>query len=116
VIVRDSVEDEATHGYVGLTPGHGIETTWRQTPDGETVSQQLESSPEDVNWLRLDRVGDRVTCYVSRHGEEWRAIDERTVPLRDPIAVGLAVCSVVPRALCTVRFDNVSVKELVPGG
>jgi len=116
VIVRDSVEDEATHGYVGLTPGHGIETTWRQTPGSETVSQQLESSPEDVNWLRLDRVGERVTCYVSRRGEEWRAIDQRTVPLTDPIAVGLAVCSVVPRALCTARFDNVSVRELAPEG
>ena len=114
VIVRDSADDDATHGYVGLTPGHGVETTWRQERGGPTVSQQLESGAGDAHWLRLDRIGDRVTCYVSRDGEGWRTIDQRSVPLSDPITVGLAVCSVVPRRTCTARFDNVSVRRLVP--
>jgi signal transduction histidine kinase len=114
VMVRDGSDDDATHGYVGRTPGHGVETTWRQERGGRTVSQQLESGAGDAHWLRLDRVGDEVTCYVSRDGEGWRTIDQRTVPLEDRITVGLAVCSVVPRTTSTARFDNVSVRRIRP--
>jgi len=112
IMIRDSLSDDATHGYVGQTPGHGTEALWCTETGGTTTSQQLEEVTGQADWLELVYDGERVTLSVSTDGEAWVPIDQRSVPLSGPVYVGLAVCSVVPRALCTARFANVSVTGL----
>lgn len=109
IMLRSSLDDEAVHGYVGRTPGHGTEVLWRTAPGSDTTSQQLEEVTGQHDWLRLVADGERVTASVSTDGEDWNQIDQRPVSQSGPVYVGLAVCSVVPRVLCSAEFDNVTV-------
>lgn len=112
IMIRNSLSADATHGYVGQTPGHGTEVLWCTETGGPTTSQQLEEATGRADWLELVYDGERVTLSVSTDGEAWVPIDQRSVPLSGCVYVGLSVCSVVPRALCTARFGDVSVTEL----
>ena len=114
VMVRSGLGADASHGYVGRTVEQGPEVAWRSRPGDRTVTQQLRSHAERASWVRLDRDGDRLTCSISEDGSSWDVIDQRHVALDDRIHVGLAVCSVVPRALCRATFEDVSVRELRP--
>jgi len=112
VIVRGGREDDATHAYVGRTVDRGPEVAWRSEAGAQTVTQQLRAPSDRAAWVRLERDGDRVTCSLSTDGERWDVVDQRDVALPERITVGLAVCSVVPRALCTARFENVAINEI----
>jgi signal transduction histidine kinase/regulation of enolase protein 1 (concanavalin A-like superfamily) len=112
IMIRSSLDDDAVHGYVGRTPGHGTEVLWRTARGADTTSQQLEEVTGQHDWLRLVADGQRVTVSVSTDGEEWKHVDQRPLSLSGPVYVGLAVCSVIPRALCSAEFDNLSVTAL----
>ena len=112
IMLRSSLDDDAVHGYVGQTPGHGTEVLWRTARGADTTSQQLEEVTGHHDWLRLVADGERVTVSVSADGEEWNHVDQRPLSLSGPVYVGLAVCSVVPRALCSAEFDNLTVRAL----
>jgi regulation of enolase protein 1 (concanavalin A-like superfamily)/DNA-binding NarL/FixJ family response regulator len=112
IMIRSSLDDDAAHGYVGRTPGHGTEVLWRTTRGGDTTSQQLEEVTGQHDWLKLVADGQRVTVSVSNDGTEWKHVDQRPLSLSSPAYVGLAVCSVVPRALCSAEFDTLSVTAL----
>ncbi|NLV10529.1 PAS domain-containing protein [Halomicrobium mukohataei] len=112
--VRDDAGDGAPYGSVGRTPDDEVETCWRQTRSATPISQRLGSGVADARWLRLDRIDDSLTCYVSRDGRGWRTIDQRPLSLSDPITLGLAVHSGVARDRATAAFDNVSIRRIAP--
>ena len=63
--------------------------------------------------LRLVRQGSRFTMYAGKPGEELKAVGPvEFVSLKDPIYVGLGVCSHTPTALETAVFSNVKLEEL----
>lgn len=111
-MVRDSLEQSATYGYVGVTPNHGTEVLWRTNPDSLGVSQHLGDTPLSLPWYRLEFDGETATASVSATGEEWHAIDRRTVHTDGEVHVGLAVCSHMPQRLCEATFESVSIQPL----
>ncbi|WP_123535633.1 ATP-binding protein [Halosimplex salinum] len=112
VMIRSDATETATFGYVGRTGDGRTEVLWR-TDDGEpTRSQLLESGDRSFEWFALERTGDRVTAFVSADGDDWHAIDQRSVALTDPVCVGLAACSILIGAYCEATFDRVSAVEL----
>lgn len=110
LMVRDSLDPAATHGYVGRAHDVGTEVLWRSDPGTMTASQQLEAVTDRPDWYRIDRVDELVTCSVSLDGHRWVPVDQRRVALDDPIVVGLAVCSIVSRRSCTATFEDVTVR------
>jgi len=115
-MVRDSLNEDAVHGYVGQTVDYGTELLWCTEPGSPTASQHVTEEYGSYEWFRIDRTGSQVTCRVSADGRVWDVIDQRSVPYEDPVHVGLAVCSVVPRNRCTAVFENVEVCRLVETG
>ncbi|MFB6074748.1 MAG: ATP-binding protein [Haloarculaceae archaeon] len=112
LMVRDDLDEAAAYGTVGRTPGHGTELLWRHERGADGLSQQLEEGEIVFDHYRVDRVGDRVTTYVSEDGSDWEAVDQRTVALGDPVHVGLVVSSVVPGHRAEAVFEDVSVNRL----
>ncbi|MFW5920136.1 MAG: ATP-binding protein, partial [Halanaeroarchaeum sp.] len=111
LMIRDALAADARHAHVGQTPEFGTELLWRTEAGEPTVSQQLQERYDD-EWFRIDRVGNEVTCWISPDGDDWHPIDQRSVHFEDPIYVGLAVSSVVPRNLATGWFENVAIHRL----
>lgn len=62
-------------------------------------------------WVKLERIGNMITGYVSPDGTNWAATDVGRIdgPLPDTIYAGLVVSSVANGTLNTSTFSNVRV-------
>jgi two-component system aerobic respiration control sensor histidine kinase ArcB len=113
-MIRDSLDPDAPHGYVGRIASGESEVLWGTEHGEHTRSQQFDAGGEQFDCFRLDREGSLVTCWV-RRGGSWLPVDQRRVALDDPVHVGLAVCSVTPGESCAVTFEDVTVCRLETG-
>ncbi|MFB6139454.1 MAG: ATP-binding protein [Halosimplex sp.] len=112
LMVRDGLAEDAPFGFVGATAEHGTETLWREDRGADASSDQLEEPYEAYPWYRVEAVDGTVTLSWSTDGEEWQALDQRTVELESPLAVGLAVCGHSDDERCEATFESVSASEL----
>jgi len=112
LMLRESTQADASHGYVGQNAGRNVELLWRETDDALTSGNHL--SGEEPRRMRIDRVGDRLTCSIAGPDAQWHAIDQRRIDLDSRVAVGLAVCSTVPNRTSTAVFEDVAVRRLAP--
>jgi hypothetical protein len=62
-------------------------------------------------WVKLERIGNMITGYVSPDGTNWAATDVGRIndPVPDTIYVGLVVSSVANGTLNTSTFSNVQI-------
>jgi hypothetical protein len=62
-------------------------------------------------WVKLERIGNMITGYISPDGTNWAATDVGRIdgPLPDTIYVGLVVSSVANGTLNTSVFSNVQI-------
>jgi len=62
-------------------------------------------------WVKLERIGNMITGYLSPDGTNWAATDVGRIdgPLPDTIYVGLMVCSHANGTLNTSTFSNVQI-------
>jgi len=111
-MIRDSLDEDATYAYAGATPRRGTELLWRTHRGTDGMSQTLEVDPFAVDWYRVDRVGGRLTAWLSTDGQTWEPVDERRIEIDGPVYVGLAVSSIVPGALAEATFRHVTVSTL----
>jgi hypothetical protein len=112
-MIRDSLDPDAAHGYVGRIASGEAEVLWQTEHDVYTRSQQFDAGSQQFDRFRLDREGSLLTCWV-RRGGSWLPVDQRRVTLSDPVHVGLAVCSVTPGTSCAATFEDVTVCRLEP--
>jgi len=110
-MVRESLDPEAAHGFLGRIASGESEVLWATGRGAPTRSQQFGNANEPVERFRLDRVGLLVTASV-RHGDTWVPVDQRRVSLGERVHVGLTVCSVTPGDACSVTFEDVTVRRL----
>lgn len=112
LMIRAGLAEDAPFSYVGNTDSHGSEVTWRDAADAAAESELFEERPLAFQWYRLDYVDDEVTCYLSDDGNEWHAVDQRSIDLGDEVAVGMSVCSHDAERPCEASFRNVRAWEL----
>jgi len=59
-------------------------------------------------WMKLTRVGNTFTAYVSADGATWTQVVSKTLTMNTNITAGLFECSHNSSVLGTATFDNVS--------
>jgi regulation of enolase protein 1 (concanavalin A-like superfamily) len=59
-------------------------------------------------WMKLTRVGNTFTAYVSADGVTWTQVLSKTLAINTSATAGLFVCSHNAAAVGTATFDNVS--------
>jgi regulation of enolase protein 1 (concanavalin A-like superfamily) len=66
-------------------------------------------------WLRLVRVGTKVSAYYRRDASEgWSHVGDDTIGIGQMVHVGLAVSSHVDGTLASASFDNVTIQRGEP--
>jgi len=90
-MLRQSLEDDAA--YVdAVVHGDGlISLQYRKEQGG--VTEEIQSPVPAPAMIRLERHGDVFTLSVSRDGDAFQPVGSLSVPLKDPVYAGLAVCS-----------------------
>lgn len=89
IIVKSSLKQGSPYAAVVATPGHGVRMQWNFTHDRAGPSSDLAEAPQ---WLRLKRLGGKLTGYASVDGEKWTRLGEVEVGgLGRTVQVGLVL-------------------------
>ena len=110
LIFRQSLDPDSPYADVALH-GVGLTSLQYRTGKGEPT-QQIESTVTGPVRLRLERRGNQFVMSVGKPGEPLVSSAPATVPLQDPVYVGIGVCSHNVDNVETAVFRNVSVQQV----
>jgi regulation of enolase protein 1 (concanavalin A-like superfamily) len=108
LMMRSSLNANASHVSVFVTPSNGIVLQWRSSNGGTSYTSHSFAGAAP-RWLRLMRDGNTFYAFCSVDGSTWDLVDFVTVTLPQSVAAGLAVTSHNTGALTTANFDSFSV-------
>jgi TolB protein len=110
LIVRQSLEAGSAYADA-VSHGNGL-TSLQFRGAGNENTYQVVAAEDGPSRLRLVRKGSRFTMLFGKPGEELKSTEPvEFVGLKDPVYVGLGVCSHVATTLETAIFSNVKLEE-----
>lgn len=111
-MIRAGTADNAAYYAILAEPQNGIQVQWRVQQGDMTGEYKLPLSYQMPIYLRITRVGNTFTSYVSQDGVVWTPIagSTHTIDVSGPLMAGLAVTSHTPAALSVVTFNSVSIQ------
>jgi uncharacterized repeat protein (TIGR03806 family) len=108
VMFREDLSSGSKYALMAITAGGDSAYQWR--PISNQSSRNTDGPSQNVPyWVRLVRVGDTFTGYVSKDGQNWKRVDSIAVPMNRTVHVGLALCAHDTSALNSTLFDHVAV-------
>jgi TolB protein len=114
IMVRQSLDTDATYADV-VIHGNGMPgLQWRSKQGEDTNTFDLPFDGPGTFKIKLVRIGVRIYMYIARGSAEPKEIAHTEVSFRNPVLVGLAVCSHQADASDTVVFSEVSVEAQPP--
>ena len=116
-MIRQSPDPDSAYADI-VIHGNGMPgLQWRSKQGEDTNTFDLPFDGPGAFKVKLVRTGVRVFMYLSKNGAELKEIAHTEVSFRDPVLVGLAVCSHQADASDTVMFSDVSVAgQAAPAG
>src|SRR5262245_47483364 len=108
VMIRSSLAANAAHGYALMSSGKGM-AFQRRLQDGGSSTNTSGPGVAPPRWVRLSRVGTKVSAYSSADGTTWSLIDSSTIALGATAYVGIATTSHNASAATTATVAQVSV-------
>jgi len=111
VMIRQSLEAGSTHAYMPLTAWDGNGASYQRRPVANAASGNNDATSRvgPPYWVKIERVGNDFAGYLSEDGETWAKLgDTVSIPMTDPVLIGLAVTSHAAGESRTFAFDNVS--------
>ncbi len=114
IMVRQSLDTDAAYADV-VIHGNGMPgLQWRSKQGEATNAFDLPFDGPGTFKLKLVRTGVRIYMYIAKDSAEPKEIAHTEVSFRNPVLVGLAVCSHQADASDTVIFSDVSVEAQTP--
>jgi hypothetical protein len=115
IVVRQSLDTDAVYADV-VVHGNGMPgLQWRAKKGEDTNTFDLPIEGPGTFRVKLVRSGVRIFMHVGKDGGPLREIGNTEVSFRDPVLVGLGVCSHDAAKSETAVFTDVSV-EATPKG
>ncbi|MEO8368394.1 MAG: hypothetical protein ABI806_04275 [Candidatus Solibacter sp.] len=112
IVVRQSLDADATYADV-VMHGNGMPgLQWRSRQGEDTNTFDPPFEGPGTFKIKLVRNGVKVYLYTAREGAELKEIAHTEVSFRNPVLVGIGVCSHQADAATTAIFSNVSVEAL----
>jgi hypothetical protein len=123
VMIRDSLDGGSTHVSMDLsantdgTAGNGYSFQWRPVANGASSSADGTAPAITVPyWVKIQRVGDNFTGYLSADGKTWRQWGTtQTIVMTAPVYIGLCVTSHASGEQRTSQFDSIATTGNVTG-
>ncbi len=106
VMIRENLTPGSPHAMAVVTPDNGVAFQRRTISNGVTYHTGVGGIGVP-QWLRVSRVGDRLTGYCSEDGVNWTTIGTAAVVMAGTVYLGLAVTSHDDTVCSTAVFDHV---------
>ncbi|MGH7156538.1 MAG: PQQ-dependent sugar dehydrogenase [Candidatus Saccharimonadales bacterium] len=110
IMIKQSPTAGAPYDLLAVTPGNGYHQQDSFNSDNYGGTFMLPNA-----WVKMVRVGNTFSTYVSPDGTNWTFVHADTVSMNSNAVAGLFVCSHNSSALNTTTFDNVSVTATPTG-
>jgi hypothetical protein len=110
VMMRESLDADAPHAFMLVSPGKGLAFQRRVAAGGSSTHTSGGAGTAPA-WVRLTRSGDIFTAYRSADGTGWTLVGAQTIAMPPTIQIGLALNGHDNTTLATAAFDSVSVSE-----
>ncbi|MDB6080044.1 MAG: hypothetical protein JWO82_3791, partial [Akkermansiaceae bacterium] len=108
VMVRESLNANASEAGVWVTPTSGIVFTTRSSTGGATTTTASTGKAAPY-WVRITRTGNAFAAYYSSDGSTWTQLGtSTTIAMASSAYVGLGVDSGDANQLSTATLDNVT--------
>ena len=109
LMVRQDLTPGSAYADIALH-GDGL-TSLQFRPKAGAETQEIKSDVSAPTRIRLVRRGNSFTVYAGSPGGELAPSGPQTVELKDPVYVGIGVCSHDANVLETAVFSNVQVQQ-----
>ncbi|HSW00209.1 MAG TPA: discoidin domain-containing protein [Sedimentisphaerales bacterium] len=119
VMIRQSTEPGSTHAFMTMTSssGNGASFQRRLTAAGDSTNTDATATVPKPYWVKVERVGDRFSGYLSPDGVTWTQLGEaQTITMTGPVLIGLAVTSHNANAATAAEFSDVKTTGNVAAG
>jgi len=109
VMIRDTLDADARHAMMVVTPGQGVSFQRRFT-EGANSSSDTAAGIVAPQWVKIERtVGGLIRASYSTDGNTWTQLGaSEPVTMSIPMYVGLALTSHNPGVVCEAVFSNVT--------
>jgi len=108
-MIRDSLDAGSKLAAMFMISDPGAIVRARFSDNGD-VDQEINNTGEKAPyWLRLKRIGDQFTGYVSEDRIDWRQVREVSIPMRQEVYIGLAATSHTIDTTAKFTFSDVVV-------
>ena len=112
-MMRTSLSQGAPRAWMAVTGEGNLEQNMPNLAvyGGTNYGNKILAKSLSTYWVKLERIGNIITGYVSPDGTNWAATDVGRIdaPVPDTIYVGLVVCSAANGTLNTSTFSNVQI-------
>jgi hypothetical protein len=113
VMIRTSLSQGAPRALMWLSNRGNLEQNMPSLTvyGGTNYGNKTLATGLSTYWVKLERIGNIITGYVSPDGTDWAATDVGRIdaPVPSTIYVGLMVCSFANGTLNTSTFSNVQI-------
>jgi hypothetical protein len=113
VMIRETLDANSVHAMMIGRPINLVSFQWRPTTAGNSLNSDSSTVPTPPYCLRLVRVGDTFTGYYYSDGK-WVQQGSATIPMTDPVYIGMVVTSHTAGTLCTAKLDRACSDDFIP--
>src|SRR3982750_4190854 len=110
-MIRASLSASAAQGFSLVSAAAGT-AFQRRTAGGGISTGTAGPNLTAPRWVRIARIGTKVSAFTSSDGQKWTLIGTDTIALGATAYVGLATTSHTAKALTTATLSQVVVRPL----
>jgi hypothetical protein len=108
VMIRESLNPNATNAFMAFTPGNGFSFQRRTTTGGSSASTSGGAATSPA-WVKVVRSGNIFTGHRSTNGIHWTQVGSVTITMGASVFAGVAVTSHNSGVLATANIDRINV-------
>jgi regulation of enolase protein 1 (concanavalin A-like superfamily) len=114
VMIRESLDADAKHVMMVVTPGGGVSLQDRPIQGGSSEELTV-ADVRPPQWVKLTRSGNTFIGEYSADGKSWQSAGSVTMSMLTDVYIGLCLTSHNVDATCTANFSSVSIDGTVTG-
>jgi hypothetical protein len=109
VMIREKLSSNSRYAYTLVSASSGVDFQHRLSDGAWARSATSDSVTRAPHWVRLRRIGNLFTAYVSPDGHTWRQHGKSvSITMGSTVYAGLAVTSHYDGKLATAVFSSVN--------
>lgn len=112
LMFRENLSPAARQALMAVSRSGGTLFQWRPVAGNPCTATLPNDAATTPIWLKLSRIGNRLTGYKSVNGQDWTMVDSAPMTLPDSGYVGLAVFAHNAELPALAVFDQVSTTDL----